>query len=106
MNEQLQEALDSLRTGCKATYVDDKGKRWYTTDKSKDERCNLLQELVDKEIPMKPILENDKEKFSAMLFFGIDAWCGKCENEVSKKDTYCKTCGQKLDWSDHDDNSY
>ena len=37
------EALESLRQECNATYFDEKGKQWWTTDKKSDYRCNIIE---------------------------------------------------------------
>lgn len=60
-----------------------------------------LQELVDKETPIKP----DYDKFYAMdRGFIKEYYCPKCRHEkvfVNRfEDKYCHNCGQKLDWSD------
>lgn len=72
------------------------------------ENLNILQELVDKETPAKPIKfdEIDNEIYK----------CPNCDEEIrsinrwvldnypyhvdSGKTNYCAECGQKLDWSD------
>ena len=49
---------------------------------------DILQELVDKEIPMKPIVE---------IYRGREViGCGVC-GEVAM-DEYCTGCGQRIDW--------
>ena len=53
-----------------------------------------LQELVDRETPMKPIeLINDERSTTHNC-------CPKCEVEVDFR--YCSDCGQRLDWSDEE----
>lgn len=54
---------------------------------------NLLQELVDKEIPTKP----NFNEFS-------HTECSICNVELYKSngDRYCSNCGQKIDWSDEE----
>lgn len=56
------------------------------------ERVKLLQELVDKEKPMKVkhIVENGWHKYV----------CGSCDGELELKHCYCPECGQELEWSD------
>ena len=41
-----KEALDSLRKECHATYFDENGKQWWTTDRSKDYRCNAIEQAL------------------------------------------------------------
>ena len=50
-----------------------------------------LQELVDKETPMKPPLKWECAKPQTRC---------KCSAGVEKYYNYCWNCGQKLDWSD------
>lgn len=50
----------------------------------------ILQELVDKETPMKPVVK----------IGGIER-CGKCKYQFDpNNDYYCSQCGQCRDWSD------
>lgn len=50
---------------------------------------DYLQELVDKETPMKVV---DKSG---------SGFCPKCKEELTRYgDCYCGNCGQKLDWSE------
>ena len=53
-----------------------------------------LQELVDKETPMKPPLKWEYAKPQTRC---------KCTAGVEKYHNYCWDCGQKLDWSDDDE---
>ena len=56
------------------------------------EAIETLQELVDKEKPMKVkhVVENGWHKYV----------CGSCDGELELKHCYCPECGQELDWSD------
>lgn len=69
---------------------------------SKNQTCSinelnefkLLQELVDKATPKKPIEEIDSyDDFDCSVHY-----CPNCKNEVDE--AYCPACGQKIDWSD------
>ena len=56
---------------------------------------NVLQELVDKEKPMKPLhislLSNPAQNIIA---------CGNCKgNNLGQSFKYCPSCGQKIDWN-------
>lgn len=53
-----------------------------------------LKELVDKEIPVKPIIKGK-----------LNWWhCPKCDCSLMfDNHKYCDHCGQKLDWSDEDE---
>lgn len=65
---------------------------WSTQDKRK--HLATLQELVDKETPMKPPLKWECAKPQTRC---------KCSAGVERYNRYCWNCGQKLDWSDTDD---
>ena len=59
---------------------------------------DILQELVDKETPMKPTLRID-EKFNLKEYF-----CPICNKESVTINNYypldrCEICGQRIDWS-------
>ena len=67
-----------------------------------DQDIELIGEIVEKEIPMKPI---DIKK--PVLTWGLCPVCkgeyrilGGKPNRVFLSDKYCPDCGQKLDWSD------
>lgn len=47
-----------------------------------------LDKYVDKQIPKKPIIHSP----------GTCQYCKKCGEFVSKRDNYCRICGQKLGW--------
>lgn len=72
---------------------------------------DILQELIDKETPMKVNKITNKEKvyFSDVAFVYSYVTLGKCpncetylheENEYGDIINYCPYCGQRLDWSD------
>ena len=85
-----------------------------------DSKCDLrkvevLQELVDKATPKKPILSDswkDEEQTDIYDENGfIDPIVSICPNcrkygifdfEYGEKFNYCKHCGQAIDWSDED----
>ena len=79
MKNKYQEALNFLDWHCEVAHT---------------KHQDLLQELVDKETPMKPM-----NRYKAD--FGRRG-CFKCEGLVSYKMAYCPDCGQKIDWSDND----
>lgn len=65
---------------------------------------NLLQELVDKETPMKPLVTEVVDDNRAIDY---DKSCPKCKElmystsdleDWSDGIKYCWNCGQKLDW--------
>jgi hypothetical protein len=103
---KYQEALDSVRKEVKATFFDEYGKQWWTTNRDDDYRCNLLQEAIDKanKYDEKETAKKVKRIYPA---FGDNMpikkqpkiWgCPICENEIKKHYKYCPNCGQKLKW--------
>lgn len=70
---KYQEALDNVHA------------EWGTSDRDID----ILQELVDRSTPIKPI--KDSHSISA---------CSNCGRIfLNGKPNYCSECGQALDWS-------
>lgn len=66
------------------------------------ERVKLLQELVDKETPVKPKKYRDNLSENPRIpFFEEWYFCPKCEENVGDN-FYCPHCGQKIDWSDEE----
>lgn len=77
---KYQEAFEDLWSGC-------------PNPKEQVESKEILQELVDKETPMKPKFVNK-----------LDWTCPRCDAYHTKfVQYYCEYCGQKLDWSDSND---
>ena len=71
---KYQEALNYLDFHCNVRHT---------------EQQDLLQELIDKETPRKPIIKSS----------GIER-CGKCKYQYDpNNDYYCSQCGQCRDWS-------
>lgn len=64
-------------------------------EKHKEEIIEYLFELIDKETPMKPIIESG--------MFEVCKNCGeqghRCIDFINEHN-YCSNCGQKIDWSD------
>ena len=61
------------------------------TENTWDENCDVLQELVDKATPKKPI-----QKAAGRTV------CPNCERSIAREVSprYCSVCGQRLDWSE------
>jgi len=62
------------------------------------EECLIIQELVDKATPMKPLLKvlqatSDK---GHSIRIGV---CGRCECHLTIGSSYCEDCGQAIVWS-------
>lgn len=96
MKNKYLEALDFL-TSKRFILCFSKGEKQFYIDQHKrfHESKDLLQELVDKETPVK---RKQVEKWGS-----IKDCCPKCDNVVSPICCYCDRCGQKflrLDWSD------
>ena len=91
---KYQEALKRLRTN------------EYLTSREQRRYYNLLQELVYKETPMKPIdkyTEKVRDYLDEDSFVYVNfeiGYCPNCNEEVNENYIYCNNCGQKLDWSD------
>lgn len=63
----------------------------------------LAIQALEKQIPKKPTIIIDYKKYTNIVknaFFLKGAyWCPNCKC-VIKCGTFCKNCGQRLDWSD------
>lgn len=73
---------------------------WTRSDSDVEQHKDLIQELIDKETPMKPIKETNNEDY----FIN----CPKCGDLVYVDDwnAYlhrCEWCGQKIDWSEDEE---
>ena len=99
MKNKYQEALDVINTSDDEKFIKDS--RAYF-DKYKINPVSVIQELVDKETPVKPIYENDLVDENVV----VDTWayCPTCKEEILYalwgNLNYCPNCGQHLDWSD------
>lgn len=114
MKNKYQEALDVINQSDDEKFIKDS--RAYF-DKYKINPVSVLQELVDKETPKKPII---KELTRPDGKGGKEFWeylykCPTCEenykknrfinhfNSLDKGIPYCAYCGQHLDWSEEED---
>ena len=92
MNSKYQEALNNLR----------KFEREHNMLKFGDvvpqPNSDTLQELVDKETPMKP-LTNTRFDEESKVYLSISS-CKRCTYFVGRFQPYCEECGQKLEWGD------
>lgn len=85
---KYQEALNEFESVYRNITLDD--------DLTNDKR-DTLQELVDKETPMKPEIPNNSSlSFCVICKNSITHYVGSLAKENFK---YCKICGQKIDWS-------
>lgn len=62
-----------------------------------DEDIKLIQDLVEKEIPIKFVKSYSKH--------GTESWlCPNCRRKLKREwqfnNNYCPKCGQKIEWSD------
>jgi hypothetical protein len=101
---KYQEALDRFKVTAHNDWVDNyadlkdeektiqvDGTRVFEID---GKAIKTLQELVDKETPMKVT-----EKLDAPVSYEQYRKCPKCKDAVARMYSYCPFCGQKLDWS-------
>lgn len=86
MKNKYQEALDVLSQFEKPN-AEEFGKEFVKVN------TNLLQELVDKETPLKTIHYISNEGYETHL-------CGRCKSQVSIYEpcSYCEICGQKIEF--------
>lgn len=68
------------------------------------EASGLAIQALEKQIPMKPT-PIDYEKYIDVIdnakFLKGAFWCPNCKHVVHSG-SFCKDCGQKLDWSDEE----
>lgn len=95
MMSKYQEALNKIIRSCCPYCYDDNGCKnceiKQTCNATAKSWVDTLQELVDKETPMKPIRK------------GVLNWwhCPCCDASLYfDNQPRCQICGQKLDWSD------
>lgn len=94
-NKEIIEQLESLKCHCKDFMEEDSV--W-----SKDvEALEAAIEVVEKQIPKKPILRKQMGLFTIYLFH-----CPVCDDALISEwnkniaNPYCHHCGQAIDWSD------
>ena len=101
---KYQEALDGL-VNVKENFVYHEGKMIQIKN---IKNAKLLQELVDKATPKKPI----KLDYKLLLDEGWRYECPICKCAIgintnafdyTQEEGYCPTCGQALDWSTNED---
>ena len=93
MDNKYQKALENLKQFNKHSFPVASLHPWFQT------QLDSLQELVDKETPMKP------DGCEYEWRHGAYGWiCPRCLRDVISSTTpnYCPNCGQKIDWSDYD----
>ena len=85
---KYQASLDFLRDGEDSNMAD-----W-----------DLLQELVDRATPMRPVIEQGALSYYSGVGLCRDYYvCPKCGEEVGRGDNkanHCPDCGQVIDWSE------
>lgn len=71
---------------------------YYNKDRD-DKDIDLIESIVEKEIPKKPESESeyfvgeDNVKITVTVFF-----CKNCGGRIGHLDTYCNNCGQRIEW--------
>lgn len=63
------------------------------SDCDNEELGRLIDLAVEKQIPKKPIMDNDNGIYD-------DEICPSCMRRCFPKERYCDKCGQAIDWSD------
>lgn len=84
---KYQEALTKIKESIKLFHIRCNSE----SPINEKERFELLQELVNKETPKKPIKDNYEGH--------IGKKCSRCGKQVWNNEKYCCNCGQHLDWS-------
>lgn len=94
-----EKALKYIRWICLINSHEDE---YVEEDKKTIEKLNILQELVDKATPTKPMFEGDGYDSNGNMIY--DVWicpcCGERYEVEYQKYNHCPNCGQKLDWSE------
>ena len=95
---KYEKALNNVKIAPSFMGGNDEYRRYLDSSVPFLEDIATLQELVDKETPMKTF-QNEYLDTHENVYVGI---CPKCKNENPqfKHQNYCWNCGQKLDWSD------
>lgn len=88
MKNKYQEALDVINQSDDEKFIKDSIAYF---DKYEINPVSVLQQLVDKETPMKVV----KWKLAQP-----ETRCAKCGAGLERYHDYCWGCGRKVDWSD------
>ena len=89
MMNKYQEALDFVKK--------------HLDSKQDLEKVEVLQELVDKTTPKKPINRiNYRTDINAYYCPNCNGFICNYYDKDNERDDYCCNCGQALDWSDED----
>ena len=91
MKNKYQEVLDVINQSNDEKFI--KSSRAYINEYGKDP-VTVIQELVDKETPMKVV----KWKLAPP-----ETRCAKCGAGLERYHDYCWGCGRKVDWSDNNE---
>lgn len=95
---KYQESLNKIKEDYEETHCQGMGTCYDFED------IKLIQELVDKAIPKKPI----KLTYKLLLDDGWSYECPRCKCAIgintkaidyTQEEGYCPTCGQAIDWS-------
>ena len=71
------------------------------------EKVGVMQELVDKATPKKPINRiNYRTDINAYYCPNCNGFICNYYDKDNERDDYCCNCGQALDWSDEDENTH
>ena len=76
----------------------------YLTNREKKQFANILQELIDKETPKKPIYKDDGCGDNYYFCGNCGVRVPLCSNLIDQiKYKHCPYCGREIDWSDEDE---
>ena len=82
---KYQEAFEEIKN----VVVFNKNFNYYAND------LRVVQELVDKEIPLRP-----NKQYEIDWGMGNAGECSDCKNLVNYQNSYCDKCGQRVLWED------
>ena len=98
--EQYQKALDEL----KYHFENPRRHYWNMGANEPQKYFDILQELIDKETPIKPKIEQQHDYVECHYVCSYEiCLCPKCGVKISYADEYCSDCGQKINWSEKDE---
>lgn len=86
---KYQEALTNMAIAIKVAYTIDNEE----VPKPIIESTALLQELVNKATPKKPIVKSNNGMCSEFR-------CSNCNDRLYHNQPYCEICGGKVDWNE------
>ena len=83
MNKYQEALYDIIDYGISTDYFNKEAEK-----PQEENRILIVQELVDKETPLKPY-----------NIFNIKPNCRNCDAKLTTVENYCPNCGHRIDWS-------